>query len=181
MTSSMPNVKDSEWSTPFCLSCACMLPMAPYPWFDTSPTPGPGTGETPRTCLGLDPELWTTPPCIGEQLGCCCCWTLAESFAALGMLDDDSLPCKMSKCQCFFMTFACCIAQQVGLPVLPYYVGKLRMRAAETFGIKQSSFCYNFGAGFVTGPVANQISRELILRNRMPRAKEAPLNAKAIV
>jgi hypothetical protein len=169
--------KDGEWASPFCCSCGCMQPMAPMPWFDTSPKPGPGTGSTPRTCLGLDPELWNTPPATAEQLGCLCCWTLTENFEALGMFEDGSLPFKpSSKTQCCIVTTICCVGSQLApcLFPLPLYVAKQRMKAAEVCGIKQSSFMYNLGAGFVLGPVANQISRELIIRGKMPRAKPAP-------
>ena len=73
-------------------------------------------------------------------------------------------------------TCICCMWQQVqGVPFcfLPWYLAKMRRRAAAKMGIKQSSFAYNLWLSFAPGLVINQVHREMLIRGVHPKAKPA--------
>jgi hypothetical protein len=53
-------------------------------------------------------------------------------------------------------------------------MAKMRIRAADVLEIKQDSYWTNVGYGCAAGLVANQVSRELILKGKNPRTKVVP-------
>jgi len=148
-----------SWSTTICSDC-CVGP-APEPWKE-------------------NPEMW-----VDGATGTCgpagCCWLAcpcapaADVFETLGLL-EEGWGCTPSNKTCCCWTFGiCCILQNAGLPVLPLYMARMRMKAAEKMGLKQDSWCFNFWMGCAAGLVVNQVSRELILHGLDKRAKPRPV------
>ena len=105
---------------------------------------------------------------------CCPCRLAVDEFEWVGMFEDGSSPCPKERC-CMW-TCICCMWQQVqGFPLcfLPWYLAKMRMRAAAKLGIPPSSFAYNLWLSFAPGLVINQVHREMLIRGMHPKAKPA--------
>jgi hypothetical protein len=144
-----------DWSSTICSDC--LVGPSPEPW---------------KSDLNNQGELWDRPLGCLEQA--CPCGPIADNYEMLGMLDDGSLPCTMSNTQCCWASCVFCILGNIGLPVLPFYMAKMRIRAADVLELKQDSYCLNVGYGCAAGLVANQVSRELILKGKNPRTKVVP-------
>ena len=144
--------KENEWNEQV---CDCMAGAAMEPWRS-------------------DPTLWNDPMGPLEIAGCDCCSVTAKLYESEGMLEDGTLPCKVSRSCCCALVFTCYLAQNAGLPVLPIYMMKLRSKVGDRLGIQRESCCKDFFYAFMTGPYVFAIQRELILRGQCLRVKPKP-------
>ena len=122
-----------------------------------------------------DKSLWIDPPGACEMpMGLDFCTPTSKLFEAYGMLDDGTLPFRMSRSMCCATVCGCYVLQIAGLPILPYYMTKLRAKVGDDLGIPTASFPLDFLQAFATGPYVFAIQRELIVRGKCARTKPAP-------
>ena len=122
-----------------------------------------------------DKSLWIDPPGACEMpMGLDCCTPTSKLFEAYGMLDDGTLPFRMSQSMCCATVCGGYVLQSAGLPILPYYMTKLRAKVGDDLGIPRASFPLDFLQAFATGPYIFAIQRELIVRGKCARTKPAP-------